>query len=698
MLVLAVATPLAAQEPRGQLRGTVTDATMSTPVAGARVLLIAGDTLRLVTDARGEWASPALPAGAYRVVVRALGFQSSERALEVRASVAGFHETLLTPVALRLDDVVVTAARREQRLKDAIVATEVIGRDEIERSGASDVAAVLVEQTGIELHGGHPAGTGVMIQGLGSERVLVLLDGQPVAGRIAGEFDVSRIPTSSVERIEVVKGPQAALYGSDAMGGVINVITRAARQPGVHLGGSVLAGSQARLDGAVSAELAGDRIASRIDIGRRRIESTPGRADIAGALAERRDLAAKASWTAGHAVIIETSLLALDERQRWRSAGLYSFADNQQWNGKVSVRRAGFRALVSGSSYDHLSRGSTQPLPIAGDTGQRQLQRIFQGELMYGARFGRTAAHALDVGAQLRRDDTRSVRIPGGLRTLHTVEPLAQLELAPTGQLGVSVGMRVSRSSRWGTHVTPRLAVRHRPADALTLRASVGTGFRAPDFRELYMSFVNENVGYAVRGNPDLRPEHSRNVSVGAELASDAAFARVQLFWNEFRDFIETRPVSAPDEQPVYAYSNVDDGRTRGAELETGVSVSTLQLEAGVSVLETRDRDTGRGLLGRPPHSARLTAASTLPLDVRMSVTGLYTGRTPMQSDADGAISSWRDAFARMDARASRAIAGDVRLVVGADNLFDRQPRQWAGATRRQLYTALSWSGAGILH
>src|SRR5690606_6114811 len=108
-----------------------------------------------------------------------------------------------------------------QQLKDVPVATEVVAREEIERTGAADLSAVLVERTGISVEGGHPVGTGIMLQGLGSERVLVLVDGQPYIGRLSGSLDLSRVPVSLIERVEVVKGPQSTLYGSDAMGGVV---------------------------------------------------------------------------------------------------------------------------------------------------------------------------------------------------------------------------------------------------------------------------------------------------------------------------------------------------------------------------------------------------------------------------------------------------------------------------------------------
>src|SRR5690606_31627318 len=124
----------------------------------------------------------ARPGGADGTIgVRALGFLPTSVDLGGGDTV----RVRLTAAPLALDRVVVTAARREQRLADAVVTTEVVGRREIEQSGATDLASVLTEQTGIQLHGGHPSGAGVMLQGIGAERVLVLLDGQPLVGRVA---------------------------------------------------------------------------------------------------------------------------------------------------------------------------------------------------------------------------------------------------------------------------------------------------------------------------------------------------------------------------------------------------------------------------------------------------------------------------------------------------------------------------------
>ena len=679
------------------VRGRVVDAATRTPVAGAEIHLAGPTLVTIRSDGDGVWRSPPLSAGRYTLRVRSVGYSAHTAAVELTPGDDIDRRIVLDAVPLALDRVVVTASRREQMLKDVAITTELVTRDDIERSGATDLGSVLMEQTGIELQGGHPAGAGVMLQGIGSERILVLLDGQPLVGRIAGVFDVSRIPVSMVERIEIVKGPQSTLYGSEAMGGVVNIITRAAEATALGATATLFAGTQGRLDGSAGIVAGRGSLSSSLDLSRRVTETTPGRAEEGGALAARSDLAAKIRWARDSTYSLEAALLALDERQRWRTGTFYNFGDNTQWSGRLGGTwlrgRHRFSPTVFASVFDHLSRGSTEPKPIAGDTGQRQIQRLYQAEALYSTRLGSDALHALDLGVQIKRDETESARVRGGLRSTTSAEPFVQLELVPTPRVSVLPGVRISHNSQWGTHTTPRVAARYRLTDALTLRASTGTGFRAPDFKELYMFFQNTGAGYAVIGSPDLQPERSTNVTGGAEWTSDHAYLRGQLFWNRFRDFIETRAITAPGEPPVYQYANVDDGSTRGVDLEVGTSFRSLRLESSYSGLSTRDRASGRPLLGRPSHSGRATLGYTLPSGTRASVSGIYTGRTPMRRDeASGAVTSWRDPFARIDVRLAHRLPGGFELVAGADNLFDEQPAEWAGFTGRHLYTALSWA------
>ncbi len=689
LILLAWLTPAASVAAQA-VRGRVVDRDSGAPVAGAE-LEVAGTAVRVQADSAGRWSLRLPESGDYRLRVRRIGYAPASIPLP-----AGSADTALlvrlSPLALPLGELVVTAARREQRLADVTVTTEIVDREQLEATGASDLSAALLEQTGIQLDGGHPSGAGAMLQGLSNERVLVLVDGQPLYGRISGTLDLARIPVAIVERVEVVKGPQASLYGSEAMGGVVNVVTRGPGAAPLAAAGRAIAGSGGRLDAGLTGEMRSGPFAALADLGRRRIERAPGRATESGALAERFDASGRVQWRRDSSLGVEAALLVLDERQRWPAGGLYQFADNTQVSGRVAAdwraRRHRLRTTLYLSEFDHLSRRSSVSQPIAG-TGDRQAQRLLEGEVLYG---GTLLHQALDAGIELRQERISSSdgRIEGGARTLWSAEPFAQLEWS-TRRWSVVPGLRLSHNERWGTATSPRIAVRWRAAETLSLRVAAGRGFRAPDFKELYLQFINDAAGYLVHGNPDLRPERSTNLSAGVEWSGARLYARGQLFHNHLEDFIETR--AEPDGGSLlrFRYANTGRARTWGAELEGGWVMRLLRLEAGYAWLGTEDRATGRSLLGRPSHSARLVASVGSAGSLRATVSGIYTGPTPMERDSTGAITGERDPFLRLDARVARRLPAGLELAVGADNLFDARPEAWADAVGRQWYVGLTW-------
>ena len=693
--VLLLHAPLAAQR-GGVVRGRVVEAGTGTAVASAVVRVADASGRSVLTDEDGAFRLDGLEPGAHRLRIAHLGY--AEREIEVDVTRAGevVVDVVLTPRALALDALVVTAGRRLQALADVPVPTEVVSAEEIRRSGASDVAAVLVERTGIQPQGGHPSGSGLMIQGLGSERVLVLVDGQPFIGRLSGQIDLSRIPAAAVERIEVVKGPQSTLYGSEAMGGVVNVITRPAGERGERAWrGEVVMGSADRLDFGAGARGAFGRLGYVAEVGRREIAVTPGMADTSGARADRWDGLATLRWSGerGH---VEASALVLDERQRWRNGQLYDFADNRQWSLRLGAsHRAGahrFAPILYVTEFRHLARRSTMPEPAAG-TGEEEVQREVEAELAYTLQAG---AHVLDAGVEAKRRAIRSARVVGGSRTLHTVEPFIQATLA-AGPFSVVPGARLSWSEEWGTHWTPRLAALWRATPSLAVRASFGTGYRAPDFKELYMQFLNisPGVAYAVRGNPELQPETSTNVTGSVEWTGARLYLRAQAFHNRFRDFIETRAVGDSAGVTLFTYGNIDDGRTRGIELEAGATWHGLRGEAGYAWLDAERTETGEPLLGRPAHSGRLSLTYALPFGLRASAAGVYTGRTPMQRTESGDVLE-RDGFLRVDLRVTQALPHGLEIGAGVDNVLDARPEQWPGFAERQFHVSIGWRSDGV--
>ncbi len=644
-------------------QGQVVDAATGVAVRDALVLhIVARDTTRALTDADGRFTWSATDAG--ELVIRRLGYAPTRRATR---DITGDEpwRVSLTPLALQLDATVVTAARRDQRLKDAVVPTELISRAEIERSGASDVAGVLTEQLGVQLEGGVPAGAGVQLQGLGTNRVLILVDGQPLVGRINGNLDVSRLPTANLERIEVIKGPQSTMYGSDAMGGVINLVTRRPTSGSTDASLQMIGGSQGRRDLHGSLLRGGERIELGLDIGSRAVQLAPGIANDQDTNAERLELAPQLRVQLGDGWRAEAGGLFITEQQRYRTGQLFRFADRDQLAARAGLtwQRGDARAsaLLYRSRFDHFARASTLDRP-QGDVGDRDRQVLTELELTYNDAFSTLGTNAvIDAGLELRREEIVADRVQGLRRHFDMAEPFAQLTLGD-GPLMLTPGARFTWNERWGQFVAPRLAALWRPTTRLNVRATIGRGFRAPDFKELYLAFANPQAGYAVQGNEELRPESSTSAQLNVEWAAERLYVRGSLYENRLRDFIEFVESSTPG---LFSYGNVSQARTRGVEGEFGVTAGRVRVSVG-----------------------RLLGA-------RASATLVHTGATPMQRDLAGAITATQPDFTRVDLRAVRPIGGGLELALGVDNVSNRQlGPQWPGFTGRLWHAGVTWTAA----
>ena len=529
--------------------------------------------------------------------------------------------TSLTPVPIRLDALVVTSGRRVEPLADVAVSTDIVTRREIEDTGAPDLAGLLTRRAGFELQGGHPVGAGVMLQGLGSERVLVLVDGQPYVGRIAGQLDLSRIPTEIIERVEIVKGPHSTLYGSEAMGGVVNVITQRPDAARWAISSRLVAGGQGRLDLSGGASARAGPTSARVDVGRRTTSQVPGLPGESGQTADRWDANTTLLWTSSASGLsVEAGLLLLSERQSWPSGQLHQFADNRQRNGQLraswETRSHRLTTTAVASTFEHLSRRAITEDPVPG-IGDEETQSLRELELLYGLNF---LQQSLDLGLELQSERIVSDRVLGERRSNQRTEYFVQSTLS-LGRFTLVPGLRATVSDPWGNHWTPRLAAMFRPRPDLALRLSHGEGFRAPAFKELYLEHLNlgPGFGYAVRGNPELRPEVSRNVTAGLEWAGTRLYASVQVFRNRFENFIETQAVGDSSGLAVYTYGNLDDGVTEGTDIEVAIAHHGWRLDLTYAWLNARRDGSGNPLLGRPDHSASAMIRYVRPGGTRAS-------------------------------------------------------------------------------
>jgi outer membrane receptor for ferrienterochelin and colicins len=313
-----------------------------------------------------------------------------------------------------------------------------------------------------------------------------------------------------------------------------------------------------------------------------------------------------------------------------------------------------------------------------------------KGELNRSSARRTTLVHA---AVAIRREWIEADRLATNTEDIVGVEPYAQA----TTQLGsflVTPGARLSWSDRWGEFFAPRLAVLTRPREHLAVRASVGRGYRAPDFKELYLSFVNDAAGYAVHGNPTLKPERSTSISLGAEWTGATTFLRATGFNAAYRDFIETL---APDPNGVFTYGNVASGWSRGFEVEGGMLVREWRVETAAEALWTQDESTGMSLLGRPPVTIRGSLDSPEFLSTNLTLKVAYIGKTPISRSPDGAVTNYREAFPQVNARLARQIGSRMELSGEVTNILDRRlGANWPGFTGRTFSIGLRWRTDGI--
>ena len=451
----------------------------------------------------------------------------------------------------RLDEVVVTGTKTERRLKDTPVITEVITRSEIEATGAENIGEVLEHRVGIVVdRDAH--GDGVQLQGLDSDYILILLDGEPQVGRIAGKLDLARIAVENVDRIEIVKGASSALFGSAAMGGVINVITRKASSP---LAAQFTNNFETHntIDSRSTVQLKHDKINALLTLAaNRRSPIDLDESDLTTTIDGYKN------WThsarSEYQLTSKSTLLFLGQYFAQKQEGVSEtegvvfdrLGDIDNFSGSVGTGyQFGSRSKLMGKIYATRYRDESTVIDRGTSltaSSNVTVQDLIKGEAQFDIALG--SKNQLTVGAELIFENLESQRITGGEKDVTTDSLFFQNEFRPIANLAFVLGGRLDYHSEFGTHFSPKLSGMYHVTRDVTIRTSYGQGFRAPDFKDLYLDFSNPTSGYQVLGNLDLQPESSGNWNLGVEYQFKSCTARAGA------------PVSKQPEQPDRSGAN----------------------------------------------------------------------------------------------------------------------------------------------
>jgi outer membrane receptor for ferrienterochelin and colicins len=630
------------------------------------------------------------------VAAHALGYPSRRVVVGPADSVI---RIVLATAPTIIPELVVTTSRRAVRAGETAIPVTTVGHEEIAGRAAASVDKIVGELPGIQILPNAPTGADLSIRGIDGARVLVLVDGEPTPGNLLENRDLSRLSTVAVDRIEVVKGPLSSLYGSDALGGVVNLLTQAPGGP-LKLEAQLRGGDFGRREAQLSAQAGGGVLSYRFSGGWRE-------ASQVASIVQNNDNALNRVWdfrstlrvAATSNLSFRSDLTLLRERQRWQvsSDGYNGFNDNVGLTGWVEgtwQRKTGaFRARAYLEDYSHLFRQAQALQPLAIDSTPKQEERLAKGNVSWGDRFG---AHALDIGMDLSH---REIVAPGkvdGAVSDDMVEGYVQ-DGWTLGNFLITPAARWGWNSRWGTALTPSVAVAWDVRPALRLRASVGKGFRGPSFKELLWDFPNPSAGYMIAGNPDLVPEQSWQTSGGFSWAVNRSLVvDIDAYRNDIRNLIELAEDGTDSQTGLFRYAaqNVSRARTQGIEFGLRWTSGTWVASAGYNYLDAKDLSTGQTLDRRAAHSGRVRIGKELDWlrGLRGDLSLVYTGSAPaVQNDG---TAGRQGALLTTNAQIRLDLTQNLGVSLGADNLFDSRPAGWIGILGRQIYAGIRTSWA----
>jgi outer membrane receptor for ferrienterochelin and colicins len=700
----------AAHAADGSLTVTVRDNYGVIPRATVRATSAAGDGQRAVTDDNGVARFTTLPAGTYEVRAAFPGFADAvQPGVTLAEGEAKSLELVLGVAQLSTTVTVETANRREQLLLDVAEPVTLIDQAQIEDTGARSAKDVLIEQagSGVEVNAGGGQGY-VSINGIPNKGVLVLINGRRYLGKDAnGNLNLEELQLPNVQRIEVVKGAGSALYGSDALGGVVNFITAEPAALGATNSLTASAGSydDYRVDDSFSwrgtrggASLAGGyRTYDGFDL-----ESCRAEQAAAGTCKPNPQTVGQppstywnASGTADLEVTRKVVARFFGDYQR-REVRNYYFSgatqlastvyDSQRdltrftLSPEVELLLAPRTTVNATYTFGKYLRDETRIYSVDGRVVPQPPWREWNQEAKLTARHAWTAfgrEHPLQGGYEYRNEKLQRGTMSGTGEscTVLSTTPVSsecardinvlwgQQELNPTSRLKLTGGLRYDSYSDFGDEWSPKADAVFTLAPEHRLRASYGHGFRPPYFGELYLQQPPFFVG-----NPDLVPEISDGFTGGYAFASGRAQVSVDGYYTKVKNGITFFQLSPSQ----YTYKNIDRYDSKGVNVAGVVNLPWGFTPSVAYTYNERENPEGVEIGGYPNHSAFVKLLWTSPrLGLRANFRGQINGKEPPSLE-DG---TWQPAYdvwyAQVSKRFATLGAYGVNLYVQVDNIFD---------------------------
>jgi len=581
----------------------------------------------------------------------------------------------------KLDDVIVTATRSEINVTEAPGSVTVIKRKEIKQKGAENVLDIIRGTSGITLQG---VGTGgrkaITLRGMGSKHTLLLVDGKRIPATndaIAPntDYQFDWIPTDNIERIEIVRGPMSVLYGADALGGVINIITR---KPNKELQGNIkltsrLANGDFNNDGDghdLELNLSGsanDKLQFSLSAQQARRESLesklkPQQSAIEGRKKQQLSLGLDWQPRDGHNIELD---MTKGQEDRWfdtqtRSKKLYQSQYDVErdqvslgWKGSIGKTNSSLRAYQS--SIDIVNSATNG---VRATSPQKLTESALEGNISFPV----GQKQFITTGFEHRTEKLKNANLKTGEEDVTLQSLYLQDEIDLAENLLFTLGARLDDHEIFGNETSPRASLVWNTTDNLILKASFGHGFRAPNIKQVSPDYVFALGTIKISGNPALKPETNNAFELGANYSTDKYNIDAAIFDNKVKNLIDlTGPITDR------TYKNISEARLKGFELSSKVSLTkALNLKTSYQYLDAKDND-GNRLKHRPRHAL----SSGITWDKNDWQLGLNAQYLSGQIIEHNRVSTDVPGYTIWNASVRKPINKNLELAAGIDNLTD---------------------------
>ena len=602
-----------------------------------------------------------------------------------------------------LNEVVVTGQLSETTVEDAVHKIRVIGSKELNSGLFTDLASALSKRLNIRLSEDNILGSSISIQGISGQNVKILIDDVPIIGRLNGNIDLSQINLNNIERIEIVEGPLSTIYGTDALAGTVNIITKEQTINQKSLTtyyetigkynydfllaenikeNTVTYGFSRKFFNGWSSDQKFRLIPIRELADKNRNKQWKPKEQISHKLSfkKNKDLYSYNNYIERfHEKITNRGIPLEPYYENAFDEYYHTFKTNLGSDIKFKYKENNMRLLLAHNNYIRTKETFYKNLTdlsefIVSDASKQDTSQFNLWMLKIGISNNQNNQLKYKIGLDLNKQSASGSRILDNYQEKSDYAFFSIIEYKANDIIVIRPSIRLIYNTRYKAPLIPAInaLVKWR---ASKIRISYAKGFRAPDFKELFFEFVD--INHNIVGNKLLLAEESNNFNINTSISKNLQRAKIVIDINLFHSIISNKIdlVNSSLQTNQYSYFNIQKYETKGISYRSTISMSNTKINFGISYIGRYNQLANQYNLEKFNFSKDLNISALFQIGKKTKLNIFYKqiGKIPIFTldDSNNAVEVYSDSYNMLDFSLNRKIFNNLIITIGAKNLFN---------------------------